>query len=74
MQLPTQFLVQRQTTMNSGDLFEAIKSPTVKIDSAMRYKTYSCKALFVLNEKESRKQFSLCIVVVLLSLIEQPRS
>jgi len=26
MQLPTQFRVQRQTTMNSGDLFEAIKS------------------------------------------------
>jgi hypothetical protein len=27
MQLPTQFLVQRQTTMYNGDLFEAIKHP-----------------------------------------------
>jgi len=27
MQLPTQFLVHRQTTMYNGDLFEAIEHP-----------------------------------------------
>jgi hypothetical protein len=30
MQLPTQFLVQRQTTMYNGDLFEAIKDPDIE--------------------------------------------
>jgi hypothetical protein len=65
MQLPTQFLVHRQTTMYNGDLIEAINHSRLEINSPIRYKTCYQKPVFapVAKFDGTIRQFPLFLLV-----------
>jgi len=68
MQLPTQFLVHRQTTMNSGDLFEATKHPLnsqnkTRYDIKLTPKMHYLPKLAKLQRAFIRCAYSVCFSV-----------